>query len=103
MWLTILLTTAVCIMPVVAFRFLRLSLKPDLSDTVRSLAELAVGVGGLAAMWQEKPLLLGCYRALSGLRDFGGSWHKATESPVLIRHGTLGSCTMAVPDVVSRY
>ncbi|XP_021014483.1 phospholipid-transporting ATPase ID isoform X1 [Mus caroli] len=34
-WLTIALTTAVCIMPVVAFRFLRLSLKPDLSDTVR--------------------------------------------------------------------
>ncbi|EHB07290.1 Putative phospholipid-transporting ATPase ID, partial [Heterocephalus glaber] len=34
-WLTIALTTVVCIMPVVAFRFLRLSLKPDLSDTVR--------------------------------------------------------------------
>ncbi|KAK2084351.1 Phospholipid-transporting ATPase ID [Saguinus oedipus] len=34
-WLTIVLTTVVCIMPVVAFRFLRLNLKPDLSDTVR--------------------------------------------------------------------
>ncbi|XP_044122370.1 phospholipid-transporting ATPase ID isoform X1 [Neovison vison] len=34
-WLTITLTTAVCVMPVVAFRFLKLSLKPDLSDTVR--------------------------------------------------------------------
>uniref|UniRef100_A0A452RGK4 Phospholipid-transporting ATPase n=1 Tax=Ursus americanus TaxID=9643 RepID=A0A452RGK4_URSAM len=34
-WLTITLTTVVCIMPVVAFRFLKLSLKPDLSDTVR--------------------------------------------------------------------
>ncbi|KAB1260649.1 Phospholipid-transporting ATPase ID [Camelus dromedarius] len=34
-WLTIVLTTVVCIMPVVAFRFLRLHLKPDLSDTVR--------------------------------------------------------------------
>lgn len=35
-WLTIVLTTVVCIMPVVAFRFLKLNLKPDLSDTVRS-------------------------------------------------------------------
>lgn len=34
MWLTIALTTVVCILPVVAFRFLKLSLKPDLSDTV---------------------------------------------------------------------
>ncbi|XP_060057456.1 phospholipid-transporting ATPase ID isoform X5 [Erinaceus europaeus] len=34
-WLTIVLTTVVCILPVVAFRFLKLSLKPDLSDTVR--------------------------------------------------------------------
>uniref|UniRef100_G1TBF4 Phospholipid-transporting ATPase n=1 Tax=Oryctolagus cuniculus TaxID=9986 RepID=G1TBF4_RABIT len=33
-WLTIALTTVVCVMPVVAFRFLRLSLKPDLSDTL---------------------------------------------------------------------
>ncbi|XP_048144338.1 phospholipid-transporting ATPase ID isoform X2 [Corvus hawaiiensis] len=34
-WLTIALTTVVCIMPVVAFRFLKLDLKPELSDTVR--------------------------------------------------------------------
>ncbi|XP_065430434.1 phospholipid-transporting ATPase ID isoform X1 [Chrysemys picta bellii] len=34
-WLTITLTTVVCIMPVVAFRFLKLDLKPELSDTVR--------------------------------------------------------------------
>uniref|UniRef100_A0A673T6F2 Phospholipid-transporting ATPase n=1 Tax=Suricata suricatta TaxID=37032 RepID=A0A673T6F2_SURSU len=34
-WLTIALTTVVCILPVLAFRFLKLSLKPDLSDTVR--------------------------------------------------------------------
>ncbi|NXJ18241.1 AT8B2 ATPase, partial [Dicrurus megarhynchus] len=34
-WLTIALTTIVCIMPVVAFRFLKLDLKPELSDTVR--------------------------------------------------------------------
>lgn len=37
-WLTIMLTTVICIMPVVAFRFLKLNLKPDLSDTVRSRA-----------------------------------------------------------------
>ncbi|KAK1329132.1 hypothetical protein QTO34_011311 [Cnephaeus nilssonii] len=35
-WLTIALTTVVCILPVVAFRFLKLNLRPDLSDTVRS-------------------------------------------------------------------
>ncbi|XP_039607693.1 phospholipid-transporting ATPase ID isoform X1 [Polypterus senegalus] len=34
-WFTIILTTVVCIMPVVAFRFLKLDLKPQLSDTVR--------------------------------------------------------------------
>uniref|UniRef100_A0A8B9CST4 Phospholipid-transporting ATPase n=1 Tax=Anser brachyrhynchus TaxID=132585 RepID=A0A8B9CST4_9AVES len=32
-WLTIALTTVVCVMPVVAFRFLKLDLKPELSDT----------------------------------------------------------------------
>uniref|UniRef100_A0A663MA70 Phospholipid-transporting ATPase n=1 Tax=Athene cunicularia TaxID=194338 RepID=A0A663MA70_ATHCN len=35
-WLTIALTTVVCIVPVVAFRFLKLDLKPELSDTVRA-------------------------------------------------------------------
>ncbi|XP_059726859.1 phospholipid-transporting ATPase ID isoform X8 [Haemorhous mexicanus] len=34
-WLTIALTAVVCIVPVVAFRFLKLDLKPELSDTVR--------------------------------------------------------------------
>lgn len=34
-WLTIVLTTVICIVPVLAFRFLKLDLKPQLSDTVR--------------------------------------------------------------------
>lgn len=34
-WLTIALATVICIVPVVAFRFLKLDLKPQLSDTVR--------------------------------------------------------------------
>nr|XP_055066724.1 phospholipid-transporting ATPase ID isoform X2 [Misgurnus anguillicaudatus] len=34
-WLTIVLATVVCIAPVLAFRFLKLDLKPQLSDTVR--------------------------------------------------------------------
>ncbi|XP_069041352.1 phospholipid-transporting ATPase ID isoform X1 [Lepisosteus oculatus] len=34
-WLTMALSTVVCIIPVVAFRFLKLDLKPQLSDTVR--------------------------------------------------------------------
>lgn len=33
-WLTIALTTVVCIVPVVAFRFLKLDLRPELADTV---------------------------------------------------------------------
>ncbi|XP_061676915.1 phospholipid-transporting ATPase ID [Syngnathoides biaculeatus] len=34
-WLTIALATAICIVPVLAFRFLKFDLKPQLSDTVR--------------------------------------------------------------------
>uniref|UniRef100_A0A8C2GQG3 Phospholipid-transporting ATPase n=1 Tax=Cyprinus carpio TaxID=7962 RepID=A0A8C2GQG3_CYPCA len=34
-WLTIALATVICIAPVLAFRFLKLDLKPQLSDTVR--------------------------------------------------------------------
>ncbi|XP_019127075.2 phospholipid-transporting ATPase ID isoform X2 [Larimichthys crocea] len=34
-WLTIALATAICIVPVLAFRFLKVDLKPQLSDTVR--------------------------------------------------------------------
>ncbi|KAF3691940.1 Phospholipid-transporting ATPase ID [Channa argus] len=34
-WLTIALATAICIVPVLAIRFLKLDLKPQLSDTVR--------------------------------------------------------------------
>uniref|UniRef100_A0A6Q2ZLJ2 Phospholipid-transporting ATPase n=1 Tax=Esox lucius TaxID=8010 RepID=A0A6Q2ZLJ2_ESOLU len=36
-WLTIALATVICIVPVLAFRFLKLDLKPQLSDTVRTL------------------------------------------------------------------
>ncbi|KAG7282143.1 hypothetical protein CRUP_034890, partial [Coryphaenoides rupestris] len=34
-WLTIALATVICIVPVLAFRFLKIDLKPQLSDTVR--------------------------------------------------------------------
>ncbi|XP_024917280.1 phospholipid-transporting ATPase ID isoform X2 [Cynoglossus semilaevis] len=34
-WFTIALATAICVVPVLAFRFLKLDLKPQLSDTVR--------------------------------------------------------------------
>uniref|UniRef100_A0A8C6TUV4 Phospholipid-transporting ATPase n=1 Tax=Neogobius melanostomus TaxID=47308 RepID=A0A8C6TUV4_9GOBI len=34
-WLTITLTTAICVVPVLTFRFLKLDLRPQLSDTVR--------------------------------------------------------------------
>uniref|UniRef100_A0A4W6FUG5 Phospholipid-transporting ATPase n=1 Tax=Lates calcarifer TaxID=8187 RepID=A0A4W6FUG5_LATCA len=48
-WLTIALATAICIVPVLAFRFLKLDLKPQLSDTlVRQKKRKPVGrsVGG---------------------------------------------------------
>lgn len=38
-WFTIALATAICVVPVLAFRFLKLDLKPQLSDTVRNRAE----------------------------------------------------------------
>uniref|UniRef100_A0A3Q3EIP8 Phospholipid-transporting ATPase n=1 Tax=Labrus bergylta TaxID=56723 RepID=A0A3Q3EIP8_9LABR len=38
-WLTIALATAICIVPVLAFRFLKVDLKPQLSDTVRKVTQ----------------------------------------------------------------
>jgi len=58
-WLTITLTTVVCIMPVVAFRFLKLSLKPDLSDTVSSpLSALGDREGGSGSPPARTSMLL---------------------------------------------
>lgn len=55
MWLTIALTAAVCVLPVVAFRFLKLQLRPGLSDTVswgaRGGAEPAGRGLGTGAPW----------------------------------------------------
>lgn len=70
-WLTIVLTTAVCIMPVVAFRFLRLSLKPDLSDTVRSLAKLARGLGGQPQCDRKSLSCLGAMELCLGCGTLG--------------------------------
>lgn len=54
-WLTIALTAAVCVLPVVAFRFLKLQLRPGLSDTVswgaRGGAEPAGRGLGTGAPW----------------------------------------------------
>uniref|UniRef100_A0A672Z2D3 Phospholipid-transporting ATPase n=1 Tax=Sphaeramia orbicularis TaxID=375764 RepID=A0A672Z2D3_9TELE len=47
-WLTIALATAICIVPVLAFRFLKLDLKPQLSDTVRKNKCAWRGVGSLS-------------------------------------------------------
>uniref|UniRef100_A0A665VBN6 Phospholipid-transporting ATPase n=1 Tax=Echeneis naucrates TaxID=173247 RepID=A0A665VBN6_ECHNA len=44
-WLTIALATAICIVPVLAFRFLKLDLKPQLSDTVRKQGRLGARGG----------------------------------------------------------
>uniref|UniRef100_A0A8C6M1V6 Phospholipid-transporting ATPase n=1 Tax=Nothobranchius furzeri TaxID=105023 RepID=A0A8C6M1V6_NOTFU len=43
-WLTIALATAICIVPVLAFRFLKLDLKPQLSDTVRTHLCVSVAI-----------------------------------------------------------
>uniref|UniRef100_A0A8C4F9M3 Phospholipid-transporting ATPase n=1 Tax=Dicentrarchus labrax TaxID=13489 RepID=A0A8C4F9M3_DICLA len=42
-WLTIALATAICIVPVLAFRFLKVDLKPQLSDTVRKHTQTQQG------------------------------------------------------------
>lgn len=41
-WLTIALATAICIVPVLAFRFLKLNLTPQLSDTVRKRTQISL-------------------------------------------------------------
>uniref|UniRef100_A0A6Q2XZV2 Phospholipid-transporting ATPase n=1 Tax=Esox lucius TaxID=8010 RepID=A0A6Q2XZV2_ESOLU len=53
-WLTIALATVICIVPVLAFRFLKLDLKPQLSDTKkrkpagRGMGGVRGGVGGMS-------------------------------------------------------
>uniref|UniRef100_A0A3Q3IVB8 Phospholipid-transporting ATPase n=1 Tax=Monopterus albus TaxID=43700 RepID=A0A3Q3IVB8_MONAL len=46
-WLTIALATAICIVPVLAVRFLKLALRPRLSDTVRKYTKTHVSEGRL--------------------------------------------------------
>ncbi|CAG11883.1 unnamed protein product, partial [Tetraodon nigroviridis] len=41
-WLTIALATAICIVPVLAFRLLKLNLTPQLSDTVRKRTQISL-------------------------------------------------------------
>ncbi|XP_061633577.1 phospholipid-transporting ATPase ID isoform X2 [Phyllopteryx taeniolatus] len=57
-WLTIALATAICIVPVLAFRFLKLDLKPQLSDTVRYTQlvrqkKLRSAGGSVASTWRS--------------------------------------------------
>ncbi|XP_014871003.1 phospholipid-transporting ATPase ID isoform X1 [Poecilia latipinna] len=68
-WLTIALATAVCVVPVLAFRFLKLDLKPQLSDTVRHTQ--------LVRQKRRKP----------GGRSIGGAW-RGTGS---VSEGRLGA------------
>ncbi|KAM7383468.1 hypothetical protein PAMP_003116 [Pampus punctatissimus] len=68
-WLTIALATAICIVPVLAFRFLKLDLKPQLSDTVRYTQ--------LVQQKKRKPVG----------RTVGGAWHSAGS----VSEGRLGA------------
>ncbi|KAM7420818.1 hypothetical protein PAMA_015165 [Pampus argenteus] len=68
-WLTIALATAICIVPVLAFRFLKLDLKPQLSDTVRYTQ--------LVRQKKRKPVG----------RSVGGAWHSAGS----VSEGRLGA------------
>ncbi|KAM4735241.1 phospholipid-transporting ATPase ID [Anableps anableps] len=70
-WLTIALATAICVVPVLAFRFLKLDLKPQLSDTVRYTQ--------LVRQKRRKP---------AG-RSIGGAW-RGTGSVSEGRLGTRG-------------
>ncbi|XP_047453988.1 phospholipid-transporting ATPase ID [Mugil cephalus] len=63
-WLTIALATAICIVPVLAFRFLKLDLKPQLSDTVRYTQ--------LVRQKRRKPLgrsIGGAWRGVGGVSE----------------------------------
>uniref|UniRef100_A0A674MU15 Phospholipid-transporting ATPase n=1 Tax=Takifugu rubripes TaxID=31033 RepID=A0A674MU15_TAKRU len=54
-WLTIALATAICIVPVLAFRFLKVNLKPQLSDTVRKTTQISLSPGRLGARnWSRR-------------------------------------------------
>ncbi|XP_070768628.1 phospholipid-transporting ATPase ID [Enoplosus armatus] len=68
-WLTIALATAICIVPVLAFRFLKVDLKPQLSDTVRYTQ----------LMRQKKRKPVG--------RSVGGVWHGVGS----VSEGRLGA------------
>ncbi|XP_068614201.1 phospholipid-transporting ATPase ID [Brachionichthys hirsutus] len=68
-WLTIALATAICIVPVLACRFLKVDLKPQLSDTVRYTQ--------LVLQKKRKPLV----------RSTGGTWHQTSS----ISEGRLGA------------
>ncbi|XP_062279089.1 phospholipid-transporting ATPase ID [Scomber scombrus] len=68
-WLTIALATAICIVPVLAFRFLKLDLKPQLSDTVRYTQ--------LVRQKKRKPVG----------RSMGGAWRGAGS----VSEGRLGA------------
>ncbi|XP_056901692.1 phospholipid-transporting ATPase ID isoform X2 [Takifugu flavidus] len=68
-WLTIALATAICIVPVLAFRFLKVNLKPQLSDTVR-----------YTQLVRQKK------RKLAG-RSVGGAWRGAGS----MSEGRLGA------------
>uniref|UniRef100_A0A3Q2DRL8 P-type ATPase C-terminal domain-containing protein n=1 Tax=Cyprinodon variegatus TaxID=28743 RepID=A0A3Q2DRL8_CYPVA len=51
-WLTIALATAICVVPVLAFRFLKLDLKPQLSDTVRKQKRRKPGGRSMGGAWR---------------------------------------------------
>ncbi|XP_068179202.1 phospholipid-transporting ATPase ID [Antennarius striatus] len=68
-WLTIALATAICLVPVLACRFLKVDLKPQLSDTVR-YTQLVL---------QKKRKLV--------VRSTGGTWHRAGS----MSEGRLGA------------
>ncbi|XP_054597150.2 phospholipid-transporting ATPase ID isoform X2 [Nothobranchius furzeri] len=79
-WLTIALATAICIVPVLAFRFLKLDLKPQLSDTVR--------YSQLVRQKRRKPAGLG----------IGGPWRGAgsvSESRLGARGGSRSGYAFA--------
>uniref|UniRef100_A0A8C2GQG7 Phospholipid-transporting ATPase n=1 Tax=Cyprinus carpio TaxID=7962 RepID=A0A8C2GQG7_CYPCA len=59
-WLTIALATVICIAPVLAFRFLKLDLKPQLSDTVSmSQSNKVMNLSSLTALMKSLSVLLG--------------------------------------------
>uniref|UniRef100_A0A8C4Z8H8 Phospholipid-transporting ATPase n=1 Tax=Gadus morhua TaxID=8049 RepID=A0A8C4Z8H8_GADMO len=92
-WLTIALATVICIVPVLAFRFLKLDLKPQLSDTVR-----------YTQLVRQKKRKAVCFRARGGSRRSGYAFAHQEGFGELITSGkNMRLSSLALASFASRH